>query len=58
MELSESPSKYGLINTKRIKIIVITTNPTISLNVNYGWNGILSVFHVEIKYELLLLQEQ
>jgi hypothetical protein len=43
VKLSGSPSKYGLFNDNVVNIVIITINPTMSLVVKYGWNGILSV---------------
>lgn len=44
MKLSGSPSKYGLVNESKINNMMVTINPVMSLNVKYGWNGILSKF--------------
>jgi hypothetical protein len=46
MKLSGSPSKYGLISVNNVRAITIITNPTMSLNVKYGWNGILSMLEL------------
>lgn len=46
MKLSGSPSMYGLY---RVIIVIrarVRLNPSKSLNVKYGWNGILSMFLV------------
>jgi hypothetical protein len=44
VKLSGSPSTYGFINGIIVSIIIMIMNPRMSLNVKYGWNGILSIF--------------
>lgn len=43
MKLSGSPSRYGSFSDNIDSIIISKMNPTVSLIVKYGWNGILSV---------------
>jgi hypothetical protein len=43
IKLSGSPRRYGSFSDRVDRIINRTMNPTISLVVKYGWNGILSM---------------
>jgi hypothetical protein len=44
VKLSGSLRTYGSFRVNIVSIIKVIMNPTTSLTVKYGWNGILSVF--------------
>ena len=43
IKLSGSPSRYGLRRDKITSPVIMTTNPTMSLNEKYGWKGSFSI---------------